>query len=201
MSGGGRRGEVRVRKAMPVEKSAGGTHNRKARRAAKAQGVMFTEKSPEEQLWQSLLAAQKRDRARREANPVPFDQNAYDAEYHGDPWPDHIPMAPCIEAALEAAKRYEALTPREFAAEGVRLANILAFEGSEHLTCDTGKLTRKETVQKAEQVAALGQALGLGSCVPGGIKFCGIWLETVNGETAARVLVEKSVAKELAACG
>jgi hypothetical protein len=36
MSGGKRRGEVRIRKARPVEKQAGGTHNRKARRAAKA---------------------------------------------------------------------------------------------------------------------------------------------------------------------
>lgn len=36
MSGGKRRGEVRIRKARPVDKQAGGTHNRKARRAAKA---------------------------------------------------------------------------------------------------------------------------------------------------------------------
>ncbi len=37
MSGGGKRGEVRVRKAGPTPKQAGGTHNRKARRAAKAE--------------------------------------------------------------------------------------------------------------------------------------------------------------------
>ena len=176
-------------------KAEPGSHNRRARRAAKAQAkqpALFNEPTPEDLLWQSLLAAQKRDRARREANPAPFDQLAYDAEYHGDPWPEHIPMAACITSALRAARRYCRLGPRDFTRASERLANVVAFEGSEHLTCDTGKLKKREQAQKRMQVAALGRALGLGSCVPGGIKFCGIWLETKDGETSMRVLVPKA---------
>lgn len=40
MSGGGRAGEVRIRSARPEPKQQGGTHNRKARRAAAAQGIL-----------------------------------------------------------------------------------------------------------------------------------------------------------------
>lgn len=47
MSGGKRLGEVRIRKARPVEKQAGGTHNRKARRAAKARQRGLFEPSDE----------------------------------------------------------------------------------------------------------------------------------------------------------
>ena len=40
VSGGGKGGEIRLRNAKPEQKQAGGIHNRAARRAAQAQGIL-----------------------------------------------------------------------------------------------------------------------------------------------------------------
>lgn len=181
----------RVRRKIP--KHEPGTHNRAARRAAKAQQEqLFTEPTLEQDIWRLLVEHQKRERARREATPTPFDAQQYEFEhgYH-NPWPEHIPMQQCITSALRAAPRYSKLSPRDFTRAGARIADYIAFDGAEHLACDTGKLSKRELLDKRRQVAALGRALALGSCAPGGIKFCGVWLETVDGETALRVLVPK----------
>jgi hypothetical protein len=196
VSGGKRYGEERRRDAGPQTKASPGTHNRKARRAAKAQGVLFDAPDPEvealRQMWEAFGRSQ-RNRVRPE-----FDETQYlDEHGYHDPWPEHIPMGECIEAALEHAPSCVRMTPEEFAAERERLADIIAFAGSEHIACDTGKLNKREIAEKADQVRALGQALGMLSVAPGGVKFCGVWLETIGEETHARVLVDAGTAKEV----
>jgi hypothetical protein len=89
------------------------------------------------------------------------------------------------------------MAAEEFVAERERLVDIVAFAGSEHIACDTGKLNKRETAEKAAQVRAFGQALGMLSLAPGGVKFCGIWLETIGEETHVRVLVDVETAKEV----
>jgi hypothetical protein len=183
--------------ARPVEQVAGGTHNRKARRAAKAQGALFTEADPEVERLRAMWEAfgrHQRNRIRPE-----FDETQYlDEHGYHDPWPEHIPMAECLEAALEHGPVCSRMAAEEFAAERERLVDIVAFAGSEHIACDTGKLNKRETAEKAAQVRAFGQALGMLSLAPGGVKFCGIWLETLGEETHARVLVDAETAKEVA---
>lgn len=181
------KGRVRGKhRSLPLD--APGTHNRKARRAAKARQVEL----PLEPAFDEakFRAAYERRRAEREA--MPFDPVAYDIEHqYAEPWPDWIPIAETLEVALEAAPRFAKLSAAEFTAKGVELADVLAFDGGEHLTCDTGKLTKREAEQKREHVRCLGEALALGACVPGGIKFCGIWLEMVGDECASRILMPR----------
>lgn len=183
--------QVRMRgdKSRPLE--APGMHNRKARRAAKARQVdLPLEPAFDEEKFR---ASYERRRAEREARP--FDAAAqveYDiAEGFADTWPEWIPIAETLEVALEAAPRFAKLSAAEFTAKGVELADVLAFDGGEHLTCDTGKLTKREAEQKREHVRCLGEALALGACVPGGIKFCGIWLEMVGDECTSRILMPR----------
>lgn len=132
----------------------------------------------------------ERRRAEREA--MPFDSVAYDIDHgYGDPWPHWIPLRETLEAALEAAPRFARLSPAEFAAKGVELANVIASDGGEHVACDTGKLNKRQAEAKRQAVVALGEALALGACVPGGIKFCGVWLEMIDGECVSRILMPR----------
>lgn len=192
---GKRLGEVRKRKARPDALSAPGQHNRKARRAAKAQGLIDYDTAALRAMWEAFGRHQA-------ARVKPEFSEAQYLDEHGylDEWPAWIPIEPCVARLLEVAPEYAKLSPQAFTAEGQRLADIIAFDGGEHLTCDTGKLTKKETAQKAEHVRALGEALALFSCVPGGVKFCGMWFETVDGETHARILVDAAQAEEMNAC-
>lgn len=67
MSGGKRRGEIRIRKARPVNKQAGGTHNRAARRAASARQRDVFEAPPLETAEDFSRRREARRRAEREA--------------------------------------------------------------------------------------------------------------------------------------
>jgi hypothetical protein len=42
-------------------------------------------------------------------------------------------------------------------------------------------------------IRVLGETLGLGACIPGGIKFCGIWLEMVEGRCESRILMPSGI--------
>lgn len=126
--------------------------------------------------------------------PRAFDPLAYEVEhgYHPE-WPAWIPMRECLQRALEYAPTVATMTPEVYASERERIVDVIAFAGSEHLGIDTGKLTKKRQKEKDAAVRVFGEALGFLSTAPGGVKFCGIWLETVGGETDARILMPREL--------
>lgn len=128
----------------------------------------------------------------------PFDGLAYEVEhgYHPE-WPSWIPMQACLKRALEYAPMVAKMDASTYAAERERIVDVIAFAGSEHLGCDTGKLTKREQKEKAAAVRVFGEALGFLSTAPGGVKFCGIWLETVGAETDARILLPRELVGEV----
>ncbi len=113
MSGGGRRGEVRVRKARPVEKQAGGTHNRKARRAAKAQqqplfAPIDAETEKLRALWAAFGRHHERTRPEREARSLAFTVEQYDSENECLP-PEHLNITELLRRVERQHERLRAL--------------------------------------------------------------------------------------------
>jgi hypothetical protein len=146
-----------------------GTHNRKARRAAKAQGALFSEPDSEIERLRAMWEAFGRHMAAR--IPREFDQREYDVEHHGGPWPEHVPQDWVLDASELYAEEYAALSESEFNAEGARLALMLSGPGGAGL-CDADR-----GGPSGEALETLARAIGLGAVAPGGIKLWGIHVE------------------------
>jgi hypothetical protein len=162
--------------------NAPGTHNRKAKRAAKARAQLELPSAP--------LVDDATMRAYIRRNAKPFNQIEYDvAEGRAEVWPYWIPLQETVDIAVDAAQRFAPLTPEEFSAKGVELGEGMMCKHGEALSTDWGKMSKKALERRRAAVRALGEALGLGACVQGGIKFCGLWLEMVDGEVRIRMLL------------
>lgn len=196
MSGGGRKGEIRIRKARPVAKTAGGTHNRKARRAAKAQGALFTEPDTETQrlraLWEAFGRHHERTRPEREARAAAFTTEQYDSENQTLP-PSHINLTELLRRVEREHLRLRDIPFETRQREAFEVAEILQEQAGAHLVDQdvvipvTSKKGREENDLAGDTLA---RALAIGSLQPGGVKLWSMWFESVDRELTTRFLVD-----------
>lgn len=193
MSGGKKRGEIRIRKSGPVEKQSGGNHNRKARRAAKANGVqseMFAPVDPETEKLRALWAAfgrhHERTRPEREARSAAFTSAQYDSENECLP-PEHIDLTDFLRRVEMQHERLRALPFEDRQREALDLA-YLDFS----CLCDQDvvSVTKKGRVEDEKVVDGLAAALAIGALQPGGIKLWSMWFESNGTDLTTRFLVD-----------
>lgn len=186
MSGGGRRGEVRIRKARPVDKQAGGTHNRKARRAAKAQGRLFepAPSDPEE-------FARKREvrrRAEREAfwagktdadiEAMALERSSAEWQGLGGQW--FLPLF--LDALPRWATRHYTTEPSARQKRAHELAEtICALQGAAAIADPDARGTGAEG-EVAEVFNAVAEGLAIGAYCPGGVMAAGMRWEVSGAE-------------------
>ena len=192
----------RVRRVTP--KSQAGGHNRKARRAAKAQQPEpFTPADPEIEKLRALWAAfgrhTERTRYLREARSAAFTVEQYDSENEPLP-PDHLNITELLRRVELQHERLRALPFEDRRREAQDLAELI---GGSPWLCDQSQIidTPKGRIENNRVGDGLAAALAIGSLQPGGIKLWSMWFES-DGETLViRFLVDpQSPWLEVTAC-
>lgn len=198
MSGGKRRGEIRIRKAGPVEKQSGGTHNRKARRAAKANGVqseMFAPVDPETEKLRALWAAfgrhHERTRPEREARVnamTSLDWQELALTKSDVSW-DPLFSGLLLLAIPLWCRRHFRTDPDARVGRAHELAEVLAFsqgaaeigeQATNHDSCPSHTVRAHGEISRSFNTIAEG--LAIGAYCPGGATFAGcLWV--VDGAT------------------
>jgi|GEM_PF-2069774 len=202
MSGGGRRGEVRIRKARPVGKQAGGTHNRKARRAAKAQQRSLSE--PALETLEAFVARREaRRRAEREAfwagktdadiEAMALERSASEWQGLGGQW--FLPML--LDAVPRWATRHYPTDPKERERRAHELGEVLAYAQAAAAIADRDAIGTAREGDIAEVFNAIAEGLAIGAYCPGGATAAGMrWevsateLRVTNGMFCARYPVD-----------
>ncbi len=188
MSGGGRRGEVRVRKARPVEKQAGGTHNRKARRAAKSQQRGLFEPAPLDP-EEFARKRETRRRAEREAfwagktaadiEALALEQSERESGGIGGQW--FLPML--LDAVPRWATRHYSTDPKARAERAYQLAEIIAYSQASAAICDPNAHGTECEGDITEAFNAIAEGLAIGAYCPGGTQpFAGMKWQVVGEE-------------------
>lgn len=187
MSGGGRRGEIRIRKARPVEKQAGGTHNRKARRAAKAQQRGLFEPALE-----SLEAFVARRDARRRAEREAFWSGKTDADIEamalersasewqglGGQW--FLPLL--LDAVPRWATRHYRTDPTERERRAHELGDVVSESQAAAAIADPDARGTACEGDVAKVFNAIAEGLAIGAYCPGGAMAAGMRWEVSGAE-------------------
>lgn len=204
MSGGGRRGEVRIRKARPVQKQPGGTHNRAARRAAKATQPDLFPAPPEESAEEFARRRGARRRAEREAfwaGKTEADVEAMGlAESASAEW-DKTFLALMMVAVPGWVERHFRTDPDARVKRAHELGeDILACSQGAAAIADPDALCSEEG-EIAKVFNAIAEGLAIGAYCPGGATFIGInWrvegaeLRVTNGAFCSRYPLGKEAA-------
>lgn len=177
MSGGKRRGEVRIRKARPAQKQSGGKHNRAARRASKAQ--------PRGASDAEIVAAEfirKRDerrRAEREAfwaGKTDADIQAMKlAESAAGKW-DTTFLALMMVAVPGWVERHFRTEPDVRVKRAHELGEVIAYSQGAAAICDPDARCSEEG-EIAKVFNAMAEGLAIGAYCPDGATFIGInWI-------------------------
>src|SRR5262245_37321400 len=184
MSGGGRRGEIRIRKARPVEKSSGGTHNRKARRAAAAQGGLFEPKA--ESAEEFVQRREARRRAEREAFwagktdadilDMSLERSERERTGLGGDWF----LGMFLTAVPQWVRRHYRTDPNERVKRAHELGEVIAFsQGAAAIADPDARSHEKGEVEKVFN--ALAEGMAIGAFCPGGTPpFMGVTWEVVG---------------------
>lgn len=197
MSGGGRRGEVRARNARPEPKDEGGTHNRKARRAARARGRLpDVAKDPVDE---AAIAARvhvrfERQRADREAYwravsdddvfAMVLEQSGHHGAGLGGPW--FRPLL--LDAVPRWAQRHADTAPDARVARAHELGEVIAYSQGAAALADPDAVGTEQPGALAEVFNAIAEGLAIGAFCPGGATLCGI-----NWECVGRTLRESTL--------
>ena len=192
MSGGGRRGEIRIRKARPVQKQPGGVHNRAARRAAKAtQRDLFPE-PPKETAEEFARRRYERRRAEREAfwagktsddvEAMALEQNERESAGMGGQW--FLPLL--LDAIPRWATRHYTTDPKARAERAHELAEIIAYSQAAAAIVDPDAHGTECEGSITEAFNAIAEGLAIGAYCPGGTQpFAGLKWEVVGDELRA----------------
>lgn len=175
VSGGGRRGEVRIRKASPTPKSAGGTHNRKARRAAKAQQAALPLPPFDESKWH---ASYERRRAERKA----YWASKTDADFEEMRLTESAALAwdPLFRALLLEAiplwvRRHHRTDPDARVRRAHELGeNIVCASQAIAALCDSDARGTEQKGSMTEAFNAIAEGLAIGAYCPEGATFIGV---------------------------
>jgi hypothetical protein len=188
VSGGGKRGEIRVRKAGPTPKQAGGTHNRKARRASKAtQRELFTP-AP----FDAEAFAQKREARRRAAREafwagqtdadieaLSLEQSERESGALGGQW--FLPLF--LDAVPRWATRHFTTDPDARVKRAHELGELLAYSQGAAAVVDPDARGTEHEGDVAEIFNAVAEGLAIGAYCPGGTPgFSGMKWEVVGNE-------------------
>lgn len=187
MSGGGRRGEIRKRSAVPELKASGGTHNRKARRAAKARARPVAEPTPNED--PELIAARiharfVRMRAEREAKWATTTEEEMllmrIAESGAVGW-DNWFIGLLITAVPMWAHRHFKTAPDERVSRAHALGEVIAYsQGAAAIVDKDSPPVTKGEASTANAFNAIAEGIAIGAYCPDGATFGGLhW--TVEG--------------------
>lgn len=188
MSGGGRRGEIRIRKARPVEKQAGGTHNRKARRAGKARPPERSK--PPEDAADFIRRREARRRAEREAfwaskteadvEAMALEQSERESGALGGQW--FLPLL--LDAVPRWATRHFTTDPDARVKRAHDLGeNIIACSQGAAAVADQDARGTAHEGDVAEIFNAIAEGLALGAYCPGGTPgVSGMKWEVVGNE-------------------
>lgn len=187
MSGGGRRGEVRKRAAAPCPKLAGGTHNRKARRAAKARSrgaaaPGLFDATDEAAIRARVAERFRRQREAREAywSSVGADEllemrlaeSERESSELGGPW--FLPLL--FEAVPGWIERHAATPPAQREARAHALGELVAYSQGAAAICDPDARGTETESDVAEVFNAIAEGLAIGAFSPGGALFAGrLW--------------------------
>lgn len=187
MSGGGRRGEIRKRQAAPCPKLAAGTHNRKARRAAKARGETPAAPGLFDAADAAAIAARiaerfRRQRAEREAYwsavtedellEMRLQESERDMADIGGPW--FLPLL--FDAVPGWIERHARTPPAEREARAHTLGEIIAYSQGAAAICDSDARGTEEDGATAAVFNAIAEGLAIGAFCPGGAMFAGrLW--------------------------
>lgn len=182
MSGGGRAGEVRHRDSRPEPKSAGGTHNRKARRAARAQQPEL----PLAPVYDEAKWREGYERRRAERNAFWASKTDADledmrlAESGALRW-DPLFQGLLFEAIPLWVHRHYRTDPEERVRRAHEVGEILAFsqgaaeigeQAANHDSCPTAQIRAHGEIGKCFN--ALAEGLAIGAYCPEGATFNGI---------------------------
>jgi hypothetical protein len=179
MSGGGRRGEIRIRKARPVEKQAGGTHNRKARRAAKAQQRSVFEPALES-LEAFVARREARLRAAREAfwsgktdadiEAIALERSASEWQGLGGQW--FLPLL--LDAVPRWATRHYPTDPKERERRAHELGDVISTSQAAAAIADRDARGTEREGAIAQVFNAIAEGLAIGAYCPGGVMAAGM---------------------------
>ena len=187
MSGGGRRGEIRIRKARPVEKQSGGLHNRAARRASKARPRPPLQRSAadtEEFIRQHF----KRRRAEREAFwagktdadvlEMSLERSESECAGLGGEWF----LGLFLTAVPMWAHRHYRTDPKDRERRAHELGDVIAYsQGAAAIADPDARASEKGEIAKVFN--AIAEGMGIGAYCPGGTSpFMGIVWEVVGSE-------------------
>lgn len=185
MSGGGRRGEVRIRDARPAQQASPGVHNRKARRAAKAhqRDLMDTTAADEARIAERVRQRFEQMRAEREAywkgvsdadlQAMALERSDEESAGLGGPW--FLPML------MDAVPRWAALhyQTADRAARAHELGEIIAYsQGAAAIADPDARASTKGEIAKVFN--AIAEGLAIGAYCPGGATFAGLNWEVVG---------------------
>lgn len=185
MSGGGRRGEVRIRKARPVQKQSGGTHNRAARRASKAQ-----QRAPLSDAEAEEFSRKRRERRRAEREALwagktdadILDMSLERSEKEGAGLGGDWFLGLLLTAVPMWAHRHYRTDPTARERRAHELGDAIAFsQASAAISDPDARCSAKGEISKVFNAIAEGIAIGAYS--PGGTSpFMGLVWEVVGSE-------------------
>jgi hypothetical protein len=195
MSGGGRRGEIRIRKARPVKKQAvDGGFNRAARRASKARQRPLVERSAAETEEFTRQRGERR-RAEREAfwaGKTDADIQAMKlAESAAHEW-DKTFLALMMVAVPGWVERHYRTDPDARVKRAHELGEVIAYSQGAATICDPDARC-SEAGEIAKVFNAIAEGLAIGAYCPDGATFIGVnWvvsgaeLRVTNGAFCSR---------------
>lgn len=189
MSGGGRRGEIRIRKARPVNKQAGGAHNRAARRAAKAQQRDVFPALPKETAEDYGRRRDARRRAEREAFwagktdadvlGMSLELNEKECAGLGGDWF----LGLFLTAVPMWAHRHYRTDPKEREHRAHDLGDVIAESQAAAAIADPDARGTAHEGDVAKVFNAIAEGLAIGAYCPGGTApFLGYVWEAVGSE-------------------
>ncbi len=187
MSGGGRRGEVRIRKAHSEPKQAGGTHNRKARRAAKAEqrGLFGPAPTNPEEFARKREARRRAEREAFWAGKTDADIEALALERSNEEWRGlggqwFLPLF--LDAIPRWATRHYTTEPEARQKRAHELADtICALQGAAAI-CDPDARGTEGEGEVAQVFNAVTEGLAIGAYCPGGVMAAGMRWEVSGAE-------------------
>lgn len=189
MSGGRRFGEIRIRKARPVEKQAGGTHNRKARRAAKARQRGLFERSAGETAQAFAQRREARRRAEREAywagktTADILDMSLERSESESDGLGGDWFLGLFLTAVPMWAHRHYRTEPKEREQRAHELGELISASQAAAAIADPDARGTECKGDVAKVFNALAEGMAIGAYCPGGTApFMGVIWEVVGTE-------------------